>query len=123
MHVSPGLPDAVGPDSGHGDAVDLIERLAGPNTTLVPGHGRLVKKGDLLAYRAMIVDIMARVKALRDRGQTLEQVLAANPTAPYDSTTQGDTERSRNRFIIEVYDEVPGLPPIVDGRRTMPPRG
>ena len=104
------------------DAIDLIVRLAGPNTTLVPGHGTLVKKEDLLLYRGMIVDIMANVKALHDRGQTLDQVLAASLTAPYEATTQGDTERSRNRFITAVYDEVPGLPPIVDGRRTMPPR-
>jgi len=52
----------------------------------------------------------------------LGRLLAANLTAPYDATTQGDTERSRNRFITAVYGEVPGLPPIVDGRRTMPPR-
>ena len=31
------------------DAVDLIEKMAGPDTTLVPGHGTLVKKNDLLA--------------------------------------------------------------------------
>jgi glyoxylase-like metal-dependent hydrolase (beta-lactamase superfamily II) len=30
------------------DAIDLIEKLAGPDTTLVPGHGTLVKKRDLL---------------------------------------------------------------------------
>src|SRR5262249_13330500 len=30
------------------DAVDLIEKIAGPDTTLVPGHGTLVKKNDLL---------------------------------------------------------------------------
>ncbi len=29
------------------DAVDLIEKLAGPDTTLVPGHGNLVRKKDL----------------------------------------------------------------------------
>ena len=33
------------------DAVDLIEKLAGPSTTLIPGHGTLVKKQDLLPYR------------------------------------------------------------------------
>src|SRR5207253_3139313 len=32
------------------DAVDLIEKLAGPDTTLVPGHGTLVRKNDLLGY-------------------------------------------------------------------------
>src|SRR6476660_461163 len=72
------------------DAVDLIQKLAGPETTLVPGHGTLVKKGDLLPYRAMLVDIMAKVKALRDQGRSLQDVLAAKLTAPYDKTTQGD---------------------------------
>jgi glyoxylase-like metal-dependent hydrolase (beta-lactamase superfamily II) len=102
------------------DAVDLIEKLAGPDTTLIPGHGTLVKKGDLLPYRAMLVDIMARVKALRDQGKTLKEVVAANLTAPYDKTTQGDTQDSKDRFITEVYDEVKDFPPVVDGRRTMP---
>jgi glyoxylase-like metal-dependent hydrolase (beta-lactamase superfamily II) len=31
------------------DAVDLIEKLAEPNTTLIPGHGTLVKKNDPIA--------------------------------------------------------------------------
>jgi glyoxylase-like metal-dependent hydrolase (beta-lactamase superfamily II) len=104
------------------DAVDLIRELAGPETTLLPGHGTLIKEDDLLPYRAMIVDVMARVSTLRDRGASLEQVLAANVTAPYDGTTLGDTEQSKNRFITEVYDELAGLPPIVDGKRTMPRR-
>ena len=30
------------------DAIDLIGKLAGPNTMLIPGHGNLVKKQDLL---------------------------------------------------------------------------
>jgi cyclase len=102
------------------DAVDLIEKLAGPNTTLVPGHGTLVKKQDLLPYRAMLVDMMAKVKSLRDQGKSLADVLAANLTAPYDKTTQGDTQQSKDRFITEVYDEVKDFPPLVDGKRTMP---
>jgi cyclase len=102
------------------DAVDLIEKLAGPNTTLVPGHGTLVKKGDLLPYRAMLVDIMAKVKTLRDQGKSLSEVLAANLTAPYDKTTLGDTQQSKDRFITEAFDEVKDFPPIVDGKRTMP---
>src|ERR1700694_5862418 len=102
------------------DAVDLIEKLAGPDTTLIPGHGTLVKKNDLLAYRAMLVDILAKVKVLRDQGKSLKDVLAANLTAPYDKATQGDTQDSKDRFITEVYDEVKDFPPVVDGKRTMP---
>src|SRR3979490_3494642 len=102
------------------DAVDLIENLAGSDTTLVPGHGTLVRKNDLLAYRAILVDILAKVKTMRDKGKSLKEVLAANLTAPYDKTTQGDTQQSKDRFITEVYDEVKDFPPVVDGKRTMP---
>ncbi len=102
------------------EAVDLIERLARPDTTLIPGHGTLIKKQDLLPYRAMLVDVMAKVKALRGQGKSLKDVLAANLTAPYDKTTMGDTQASKDRFITEVYDEVKDFPPVVDGKRTMP---
>jgi len=104
------------------DAVDLIEKLAGPDTTLVPGHGTLVKKTDLLGYRAMLVDILAKVQKLREQGKSLDEVLAANLTAPYDATTLGDTQVSKDRFISEVYEEVKDFPPVVDGKRKMPRR-
>jgi cyclase len=102
------------------DAVDLIQKVAGSDTTLVPGHGTLVHKNDLLPYRAMLVDILAKVKTMRDQGRSLTEVLAANLTAPYDKTILGDTRQSKDRFITEAYDEVKDFPPIVDGKRTMP---
>ena len=102
------------------EAVDLIESIAGPDTTLVPGHGTLVTKKDLLGYRAMLVDILAKVQNLRDEGKSLDDVLAANLTAPYDATTLGDTKQSKDRFITEVYDELKDFPPVVNGVRKMP---
>lgn len=102
------------------EAVDLIGKLAGPNTTLVPGHGTLVKKGDLLPYRQMVVDVLAKVTAMRNQGKSLQDVLAANLTKPYDQTTMGDTQQSKDRFITEAYFEAKELPPVVDGKRAMP---
>jgi cyclase len=104
------------------EAVDLIEKLAGPDTTLVPGHGTLVRKKDLLGYRAMLVDILGKVQKLRDEGKSLNEVLAANLTGPYDATTLGDTKQSKDRFITEVYDEAKDFPPVVNGQRKMPRR-
>lgn len=101
-------------------AIDLFDKLAGPDTTLIPGHGTLIKKKDLLPYRAMLVDILAKVTTLRNQGKSLKDVLAANLTAPYDKTTMGDTQQSKDRFITEVYDEVKDFPPVVDGKRSMP---
>ena len=103
-------------------AVDLFATISGPDTWLVPGHGTLIKAKDLLPYRAMIVDIWDKVKALRDQNKTLNDVLAANLTAAYDKTTLGDTQQSKDRFITEVYDELRDFPPVVNGKRNMPVR-
>jgi cyclase len=89
-------------------ALDLIYKTAAPDTTLVPGHGTLVKRDDLLPYRDMIVDIRAKVQGLINQGKTLEEVLAANLTASYDAKTKGDTPQSISRFITEVYQEEKG---------------
>jgi cyclase len=102
------------------DAIDLFEKVSNPDTTLIPGHGTFIKKKDLQPYRAMLIDITAKVTALRNQGKSLKDVLAANLTAPYDKTTLGDTQQSKDRFITEVYDEVKDFPPVVDGKRTMP---
>jgi glyoxylase-like metal-dependent hydrolase (beta-lactamase superfamily II) len=90
-------------------AIDLIGTLAGPDTTLIAGHGTMIKKPELLPYRAMIVDIRARAKQLVDQGKSLQDVLAANLTAPYDATTKGDTPQSKTRFITEVFNELKGI--------------
>jgi cyclase len=89
-------------------AIDMIAKTAGPDTTLITGHGTLVKKADLLPYCAMVVDILAKTKELVDQGKSLDNVLDANLTAPYDATTKGDTPESKSRFITEVYNELKG---------------
>jgi hypothetical protein len=61
---------------------------------------------------------MGKVQKLRDEGKSLDEVLAANLTAPYDATTLGD--KSKDRFITEVYDELKAFPPVVNGERRMP---
>ncbi len=90
-------------------AIDLISSLAGPDTTLITGHGTMVKKPELQPYRSMILDIMAKTTALVDQGRTLAEVLAANLTAPYDATTKGDTPQSKSRFITACFNEVKGV--------------
>ena len=107
--------------NGMVEAIDMMSSLSDDNTVLVPGHGTLIHKKDLQPYRAMLLDILAKVKALVDQGKTLDQILAANLTAPYDANTAGDDPSSIRRYIIATWYEVKGLPPVVNGRRTLPP--
>ncbi len=105
--------------SGMVEAIDMMGALSDDNTVLVPGHGTLIHKKDLLPYRAMLVDVLAKVKTLVDQGKSLDDVLAANLTAPYDANTAGDDPSSIRRYITATYYEAKGLPPIVNGRRNM----
>ena len=53
-------------------------------TVVIPGHGNLMRRTDLVAYVTMLKTVRDRMKPLIDRGATLEQVLAAKITAEWD---------------------------------------
>ena len=40
------------------------------------------------------------------QGKTLQEVLAAKVTAPYDAKVAGGTESSADRFVTEMYQEL-----------------
>jgi glyoxylase-like metal-dependent hydrolase (beta-lactamase superfamily II) len=51
---------------------------------IVPGHGPVGNRADLLAFRNMLIDVRARVAALKRQGKSLADTIAARPTADYD---------------------------------------
>ena len=55
-------------------------------TIVIPGHGNPVSnKAELSAYRAMLVGIRDNVARLKQQGRSLEETIAANPTAAFDA--------------------------------------
>jgi glyoxylase-like metal-dependent hydrolase (beta-lactamase superfamily II) len=54
-------------------------------TIVIPGHGKIASKPELTEYRDMLVTIHDRVAALKKEGKSLEETIAAKPTAAYDS--------------------------------------
>ncbi|MFM2124813.1 MAG: Beta-lactamase precursor, partial [Acidobacteriota bacterium] len=53
-------------------------------TMLIPAHGRVCDEADLVEYRDMVTIARDRVQDLVKKGMTLQQALAARPTADYD---------------------------------------
>lgn len=53
------------------NSLDAVIRMIDDQTKVIPGHGPMSNKAELVAYRAMIGDAVARVKALKDNGRTL----------------------------------------------------
>jgi glyoxylase-like metal-dependent hydrolase (beta-lactamase superfamily II) len=53
-------------------------------TIIVPGHGPLAKRADLIEFRDMLVGIRDNVAKLKREGHSVEEVIAARPTAKFD---------------------------------------
>jgi glyoxylase-like metal-dependent hydrolase (beta-lactamase superfamily II) len=66
-------------------AADTNVSKATDKTIIIPGHGKVGGKAELIEYRDMLVTIRDRVAALKKQGKTLEEVIAAKPTAAYDA--------------------------------------
>jgi glyoxylase-like metal-dependent hydrolase (beta-lactamase superfamily II) len=56
---------------------------------IIPGHGDVADKAQLIFYRDLLVSIREKVAALKKQGRTLQEVIAADPTAPHDEKWGG----------------------------------
>jgi cyclase len=65
-------------------ACDAGLELAQDSTKIIPGHGPLGDRAQLKAYRDMLATIAARIKPLVAAGRSVEEVVAAKPTASFD---------------------------------------
>ena len=84
-------------------ALGLLIGAAGPNTSILPGHGGVSTRLDVMAFRDMVLDVKAQVEPMVERGMSYEQVAASNPTAAYNEQ-YGDPDR----FLRAVYTELGG---------------
>jgi glyoxylase-like metal-dependent hydrolase (beta-lactamase superfamily II) len=78
--------DSGGSVDGMIAAADKALSMADDKTKIIPGHGPLGSKADLQTYRSVLAGIRDRVKGLVAQGKTLDQVVAAKPTAQWDAT-------------------------------------
>jgi cyclase len=53
--------------------------VADNNTKIVPGHGPLGTKADLMKYRDMLTTVRERLQKLKSSGKTVEEAVAAKP--------------------------------------------
>lgn len=87
------------------DGLAATIALSGPSTKIIPGHGEMVNRAGLTAHRDMIIAIRDKVAPLVKQGRTLEQVIAAKPTADYDSKVPS-VGTTGDRFIGQLFAEL-----------------
>lgn len=79
-------------DYSTGGSIDGMIKAAEANlamvtdkTIVIPGHGPVGGKTEMTEYPDMLANIRDRVAALKGEGKSLDEILAAKPTAAYDA--------------------------------------
>jgi glyoxylase-like metal-dependent hydrolase (beta-lactamase superfamily II) len=99
----------AGDSQGVIDDWNLVINMIGPNTKIVPGHGQLQTRVDLIALRDAMRTIRDRIREMIAKGMTYEQVSAAKPTKDFDdrfSVEQGGRNevRTTEQWLKSYYD-------------------
>jgi len=87
------------------DGLGRVIGLAGPNTKIVPGHGPMVTRNEVMAHRDMLLAVRDKVSQLISQGKSQDEVLAAHPTADYDAKVPNSKETT-DRFVTQLYAEL-----------------
>ncbi len=85
-------------------------------TLLVPGNGYIADYAELVEYQNMVTIIHDRVRDLVDRGLSLEEVQAADPTQGYRGRYGSDTGPWTTQMFVEAIYAALKNPPMADRR-------
>jgi glyoxylase-like metal-dependent hydrolase (beta-lactamase superfamily II) len=99
-------------DYSTGGSIDGMIRATEANlakvtntTIIIPGHGAVGDKSQLAFYRDLLVGTREKVAALKKQGKSLDEIVAAKPTAATDAKW-GNGFRSPKDFIGDVFQGV-----------------
>ncbi len=96
---------AGGSINGMITAVRRIAQMCDQNTKVIPGHGHLSNKTELLAYLKMLVSVRDRISKEIKAGKSLDAVIASQPTRDLDEKW-GKGFMKPELFVKIVYENL-----------------
>ena len=66
-------------------AATTIINMADENTVIIPGHGPVGGKQELIEYRDMLTTVLGLLRSYRKQGKTLQEVVEKKPTKLLDA--------------------------------------
>jgi glyoxylase-like metal-dependent hydrolase (beta-lactamase superfamily II) len=104
VFVRYGLPYIDQPRGGTIDGMikglDELLNRANDSSAIIPGHGKLAGKKDVLEFKNMLVTVRDRIAKAIKEGKTVDEIMKADPTKEFISTFE------RKEFVKSVYDSM-----------------
>lgn len=82
-------------------AAEKALTMADDETQIIPGHGPMATRADLIAYRDMLQSVIVAVEKAQGEGKSLEEVQAMKPAARWD--VNPDAFIKGDAFVEAVY--------------------
>lgn len=85
--------------------IGQVLQMTNEHTQIIPGHGELSNRKELIAYQEMLITVSDRVKKAIADGLAIEQIKAADLTAEYNAEW-GTGFINPERFIDLLYSDL-----------------
>ena len=85
--------------------VDTYLKIDNGKTIVIPGHGPVANRNDLVAYRAFLVAARDRIAKLIKAGKSEQDAVAAHPFADWDAKYGANEQQSTN-FTRVIYNSL-----------------
>ncbi|MEQ8952894.1 MAG: MBL fold metallo-hydrolase, partial [Gammaproteobacteria bacterium] len=82
------------------DALSNLASIINNDTIIIPGHGPLSNRQDLLNYREMLVVIRGHLTRAKLEGLSVDEMLATEPAAGY-----AENNENTHQWLRRAYDE------------------
>ena len=82
------------------DALMNLASLIDDDTIIIPGHGQLSTRNDLLDYRAMLVVVRGNLVRAKVQGLSVAEMLATEPATGYAPANAGTAD-----WLTRAYNE------------------
>ena len=83
-------------------ATEQIIALSDAQTKIIPGHGPVGNRVELMAYRDMLVGVFNTLSALQAEGKSLQEVIAMHPIKSYEAEW-GDGFLTTEQWLGIIY--------------------
>jgi cyclase len=85
-------------------AADAALALADETTVIIPGHGPVARRADLVAYRDMLAEVIGVVTREKAAGRTLPEIIAMRSAARYDTNPQAFIRG--DAFVTAIWNSI-----------------